>query len=464
MSALTVRQQCRSLLLAGLESIVDLLLDAAAEAQTDLLVVEDAVGRAILQMRPVLLEHSIELARLVSDRHYLCPDCREPLSPWGERKRRIVTSQGETNFKSVRYRCRKCGRDAYPLEEANGLDEGVFTTAAKAKVASEAADEAFIPASGELARIGLNVSAKQVDRLVAQVSGWHEADELSVLYEAFPNLRPKDHPAAAAPRLHEYADWPADSVGVVSVDGAKVRSPEVGPTGLEWFEVRCGMIGRHVNGDTTPECRMAGHLDADSMFVRLAAYHRTIRSMARVWAFVADGAPWIWERVPWLFPDAIAILDIYHAGEHVGVAAAAAFGPDQPTTKLWKAKARSMLLAQGGVRSIIKTLVACLREGRCVDRAGVERELRYLWTNRHRMRYAEYEAAGLPVGSGAMESTIKQVCTQRLRRAGMMWTREGADRMLRLRAAHLNGDLKATTMREHRRLQFKLESYRPIAA
>lgn len=32
---------------------------------------------------------------------------------------------------------------------------------------------------------------------------------------------------------------------------------------------------------------------------------------------IADGAPWIWERFRQIAPDAVMILDFYHAGEHL---------------------------------------------------------------------------------------------------------------------------------------------------
>ncbi len=41
------------------------------------------------------------------------------------------------------------------------------------------------------------------------------------------------------------------------------------------------------------------------------------------------------------------------------------------------------------------------------------------------MRYAEYRARGLPLGSGTMESGCKQIITVRLKQAGMIWSLPG---------------------------------------
>ncbi|MFL6214567.1 MAG: hypothetical protein ACJ74J_11835, partial [Blastocatellia bacterium] len=57
------------------------------------------------------------------------------------------------------------------------------------------------------------------------------------------------------------------------------------------------------------------------------------------------------------------------------------------------------------------------------------------------MRYGEYQAAGLPIGSGAVESTCKQMVTARCKQAGMRWSEAGADAMLALRSFVLNDRL-----------------------
>jgi hypothetical protein len=50
------------------------------------------------------------------------------------------------------------------------------------------------------------------------------------------------------------------------------------------------------------------------------------------------------------------------------------------------------------------------------------------------MQYQEFREEGYPIGSGTVESGIKQF-KQRLTGAGMRWSRPGADRMLVIRAA-----------------------------
>lgn len=64
----------------------------------------------------------------------------------------------------------------------------------------------------------------------------------------------------------------------------------------------------------------------------------------------------------------------------------------------------------------------------------------YLIKHRHRIPdYAHYQRLGLPIGSGAVESTIKQIAA-RVKITGALWKRENVPRMLRLRCAYLNND------------------------
>jgi hypothetical protein len=52
--------------------------------------------------------------------------------------------------------------------------------------------------------------------------------------------------------------------------------------------------------------------------------------------------------------------------------------------------------------------------------------------------YMQCFAEGYPIGSGAIESGVKQYKT-RLAGPGMRWSRPGAERMLVIRSAVLNG-------------------------
>ena len=63
----------------------------------------------------------------------------------------------------------------------------------------------------------------------------------------------------------------------------------------------------------------------------------------------------------------------------------------------------------------------------------------YIAERRDRMRYDEYLARGLPIGSGRVEAACKTVVGRRLKCTGMRWTVAGANPVLWVRCARLSG-------------------------
>jgi hypothetical protein len=80
------------------------------------------------------------------------------------------------------------------------------------------------------------------------------------------------------------------------------------------------------------------------------------------------------------------------------------------------------------------------REGKREGAEGeaARSEIHYFETNRERMRYCEYRAAGYPIGSGTVESACKRLIGARLKAAGMCWGKRGAQGVLTLRAELLS--------------------------
>ena len=65
------------------------------------------------------------------------------------------------------------------------------------------------------------------------------------------------------------------------------------------------------------------------------------------------------------------------------------------------------------------------------------------YTQKHRHRivdYQLYQSLGIEVGSGSVESKVKQI-GHRLKLTGAQWKKENVPQILRLRCAYLNGDI-----------------------
>ena len=162
---------------------------------------------------------------------------------------------------------------------------------------------------------------------------------------------------------------------------------------------------------------------------------------AAIKVVIGDGAVWIWNLADLHFPGAIQIVDLYHARQHLWKIAALLHPNDPAAKKLWMSPMKDLL--DGGE---IEPLVARLREmaaGHAVVQPALTEEILqeagYFETNTSRMRYPEFRAKGLFVGSGVIEAGCKSVIGSRLKRSGMFWTVRGANHIIALRCCRLNG-------------------------
>jgi hypothetical protein len=456
---MSVQQSELDYLLEALRPTIASFLAAARGSAGDLGKVEEAGAAAVLAMRPIVMSAGLERSSLEIRQQYVCPSCSGKLSRQSERERTVVTAVGEARYTSVRWRCERCQRDYYPVEEANGLHGSQYTTKAQGVIAALSAEMPYAHVSRVLAEMGVPVSAKEADRTAQEVAQWRKAEEDAAMARTFDD-RQTQHPAAL-PALHDWQKWSAEEVAVLSVDGGKVRSPYYAQSGLEWFECRVGVIASAEERSRAHKVYVGGIVDADGTFDLLAAAWRSRPVAQGRVLFISDGADWIWRRVGLYFPQCEQVVDLYHVAEHVASAAVACWGEDSEEAKEWRKHARDMLLTVDGPKRIRRKLLAVLLRGKALDPLTLRREIRYLFRHRRRMPYATLKAQGLPVGSGVMESAVKQVNTARLRRPGMKWTKEGADNMLRLRSAHLSGALTDTVSRRHTSLQQLARRYSP---
>ena len=81
----------------------------------------------------------------------------------------------------------------------------------------------------------------------------------------------------------------------------------------------------------------------------------------------------------------------------------------------------------------IETIISVLHQ-RAAPQAAI-----YFERHKRRMQYLEFREEGLPIGSGTVESGVKQF-KQRLSGTGMRWHLDNANRMLIIRAAVLGND------------------------
>jgi hypothetical protein len=192
--------------------------------------------------------------------------------------------------------------------------------------------------------------------------------------------------------------------------------------------------------DSSYCCGLEGAEQFWPRLVREAA-RRGLGRGVRVVVVLGDGAPWIWQqaRCPLGLAGVrvVEILDFWHACDYLGRVAAAHFGPESPRAAAWLAPLRHRLRERGPA-PVLQAL-GTLTPKTAATAALVRTASAYFTEHRARMDYPAFSARQWPIGSGAVESSCKNLIQHRQTQAGMRWSEEGAQRLASLRALHRSG-------------------------
>lgn len=186
--------------------------------------------------------------------------------------------------------------------------------------------------------------------------------------------------------------------------------------------------------------------------------HRLGAAKAKSITFVADGAPWIWDRIESIIKLAglsnvptHQVLDCCHAVHHISLALASLGLNKEERHPLYR-QHRS-LLRNGQWRRVVEELTELQRPDAPIKE--LETEISYL--RRHgeagRLSYVAFRRQGLPCGSGAIESSIRRVINLRLKSNAMFWKSDNGESMLQVRSQVVpdQWDTAMTDLSEFRR-------------
>jgi hypothetical protein len=121
--------------------------------------------------------------------------------------------------------------------------------------------------------------------------------------------------------------------------------------------------------------------------------------------------------------------------QHLGHVAALRKDWSATARARWRTQQRRLLL-QGQVEQVIAAVQA-------ICRGRTSKAIRTQWNsfikNQSRMAYAKLLAMKLPIGSGAMESTVRRVVNVRLKGPSLFWCRASAEAILLWRSYYKAG-------------------------
>lgn len=353
------------------------------------------------------------------------------------------TAAGEVRVMRTLYKDRTddAGRAVVPMELRLGLIEGRWTPLAAqealwvvAQMTPKLADELFT-------RMGnMSPSRSSLDRLPKQLSErWEQQREAFENTVRMTELVPDDT-ATIAVSLDGVMAPMADGGAIDKrADTAAQGKQTKGPAGYR--EVGCGTVSFYdEDGELLRAVRLGrmpepGKKTLKTMLVTELGHALVQRPNLRL-VGLADGAKDNWTFLTStlaMVAASVCILDFFHAAEHVNAAFGAAYGDGSVQARSAFAKWRTILLDDpDGVEKLIRS-IANLRDHHPRSKV-IAQVLGYLRSNRHRMRYAEYRAQGLPIGSGVVESACKMLVTQRMKNSGMRWGARGGQAVLTARS------------------------------
>jgi hypothetical protein len=244
------------------------------------------------------------------------------------------------------------------------------------------------------------------------------------------------------PAWHLQSPAPPAPVALIATGLDGTTLPLVGE---DYKEAMCGTIALYDAAGTRLHTEYLGAMpEAGKSTFREAFSARIAQVKAHypeaLQVCLGDGAQWNWEFFHAHYPEAVWVLDFYHAATHLHTAAEVIFGPG-PAAEGYYERWRTTLLAEAnGVAALLRSL---LYYRNCSDlpapsQRALDTELNYFRAHTERMQYADFRAAGLPIGSGVTEAGCKELIKARFCRSGMRWKRPSGAPILQLRAIRLS--------------------------
>jgi len=418
---------------------------AGSAKRFDLEAVETGLRAAVLAAGAKALEGLLRGVGCGRRSEAVMCSCGARMQSTGLAAKPLLTILGEVAFTRSRYECPACGASRHPGDEELGVS-GTSRSPGLQRMMSRAGHRDTFKEGREDLRVyaGVTVSAKDVERVAekvgAEMEAWSAKERIALLAaEAQEGAR-----LAAKTIPIMYIEYDGTGVPMVpaAVQGRKGKQKD-GSAKTREAKLGCVFTQTGVDDEGRPardpaSTTFVGAIETAEHFgerIYAEALRRGLNHAAKV-VVLADGAPWIRGLAQMHFPQAIQIIDLYHAKEHVA----------DPAKMLWpndeKQCHRNRLrwwtdLEEGKIENIIR---AAQKQTPSKDLAdNVRREINYLSENKDRMRYAACRDQDLFVGSGVVEAGCKSVIGKRLKQSGMEWSVRGANAIISLRCMHLSG-------------------------
>lgn len=420
---------------------VESFLGRQAVEELDLEALEIAVRQQALRLAGQAVAQRLNADRSDEEGTSILCECGEEARFAGRRTKQVSSVLGLLRLERAYYYCSSCGHGFCPRDQQLGIEDRSLSPALTRMVGTVGALVSFQEGSELLQELaGMAVDAKQIERT---------AEDLGKEIAAEERLRSEADDAVVLPRtLYLGMDGTGIPLRAEELAGRAGKqedgSAKTGEVKLctIWSAESHDAQGIPVRdeGSVTYSAALESAATADTAAERSPFAQRVWREATRRRfgqaprpVVLGDGAAWIWNIAGEQFPEALQIVDRYHAKQHLSNLGKALYGPTNPRAAQWAERRREELDT-----GKFQALLAAIR--RQISRSDEARRcLHYFQTNRERMRYPEFHAQGFCTSTGVVEAGCKVAIGTRLKRAGMHWTVHGANAIIALRCCKLSG-------------------------
>lgn len=343
-------------------------------------------------------------------------------------------------IRRARYRCSKTGRMVFPLDVILDLPACEVSVSLARRALRLGTFTSFAGLQEELlVQHGVRLTDSTLDRLMQTAGGVAEQDRQTEMKRL----------ESAPMGLHREELVPQERVAqrlYISCDGVTYRTryresdpDRPGEQRLIYQEMKAGTVFWQDEKDRWHK-QVLGGRDGPERF-GLSLWSLAVRCgmlTAPEVIFISDGGTWCNTVAEMYFKDATRILDWYHLSEHIWETGRQLYPQDEKATGRWVNTCLTHLHDSSGI-GLLRHLERSRTCREVSEQAILDELIGYVRPRLAITDYVDYRAAGYVIGSGMMESTCKQLVTQRLKGTGMQWSEAGALSMTGLIAHRING-------------------------
>ena len=413
------------------------------DGRTDLEAVESALRAALHQAGAAALSELLQFAAPAADQRQLPCRCGHHAQYQEIRSKPVLTIVGPVRLTRPYYLCSRCQVGQFPVDVELDIENTEFSPGVRRMQALVGQQAPFDHGREQMQILaGLEVTTKSVERTAEAIG----ADIVQREQEEIQKALQLDLPVITGePIPILYVQMDGTGVPVVKKETAGRQGKTAGLP-AHTREAKLGCVFTQTTWDKegyairdSDSTTYTGAIETAVEFGKRIYREAWKRgwSRAKKKVVIGDGAEWIWNLVAEHFPDAIQIVDLYHARQHLWEVARQLYPHEEVKQKAWMRVHQKRLLDKGKIEKLVGVL-------RSIDTANPEMaekictEAEYFERNAERMRYPKFRRQHLFVGSGVIEAGCKTVIGSRLKQSGMFWTVRGANAILALRCSHLN--------------------------